>query len=181
MLAPSWTVSDLRAHPELVSPEEDGATFEANARIKAETASLRLPGVLVLSDDSGLEVDVLLRAPGVHSARYAGPKATDKDNRDRLKCELAIIDHDVPGGWRARFRCAMAVAMDGKTIATFDGRVEGHVIGTEQGVGGFGYDPLFVPDGYVDTFGVLPESVKNSLSHRSRALAQFVNWMAVER
>ena len=177
MLGPDWLVSDLRAYPELKSPVEDGDTFEANARIKAVAASAKLPGVLVLSDDSGLEVDALQRAPGVHSARYAGPRATDKDNRERLKFELGIIEPDVEGGWRGRFCCCMAVALDGQTLATFNGAVEGHVITTEQGFGGFGYDPLFVPDGYADSFGVLPEAIKNSLSHRARALSQVIKWL----
>lgn len=178
MLGADWQVTDLRAYPQLKSPVEDGDTFEANARIKAEAASVMLPGVLVLSDDSGLEVDALQGAPGVHSARYAGPRSTDKDNRERLKFELAIIEPDVEGGWRGRFRCCMAVAWDGQTLATFSGAVEGHVIAREQGAGGFGYDPLFVPDGYADTFGVLPEAVKNSLSHRARALGQVIEWLA---
>lgn len=179
MLGPDWLVNDLRVYPALKSPVEDGDTFEANARIKAEAASAMLPGVLVLSDDSGLEVDALQCAPGVHSARYAGPRATDKDNRERLKLELAIIEPDLEGGWRGRFRCCMAVALDGQTLATFNGAVEGHVINSEQGGGGFGYDPLFVPDGYADSFGVLPEEIKNSLSHRARALSQVIEWLSV--
>ena len=181
MLGPDWEVEDLRAHPELVLPEESGDTFEANAIIKAEAASEALPGVLVLSDDSGLEVDALEGAPGVRSARYAGEKATDADNRERLKRELA--SHPMPqdgSGFRGRFRCCMAVARDGKALATFDGSVEGHLILQEQGAGGFGYDPLFIPDGYADTFGVLPSEVKNQLSHRARALAKVVAWLEVE-
>jgi non-canonical purine NTP pyrophosphatase (RdgB/HAM1 family) len=87
MIGAAWQVVDLRAYPALISPEEDGDTFEANARIKAEAASLVLPDLLVLSDDSGLEVDALGKAPGVRSARYAGPQATDKDNRERVKLE----------------------------------------------------------------------------------------------
>jgi XTP/dITP diphosphohydrolase len=171
ILGNDWKVDDLRAHPQLGSPEENGTTFEANARIKAEAASGELPGVLVLSDDSGLEVDALGGAPGVTSARYAGPKSTDADNRERLKRELAGREST------ARFRCCMAVARDGVTLGVFSGAVEGRIIETEQGAGGFGYDPLFVPDGFADTFGVLPGDVKNQLSHRARALSQVVEWL----
>lgn len=177
MLGKGWQVADLRAHPQLGSPEEDGDTFEANARIKAEAASQALPGVLVLSDDSGLEVDALGKAPGVISARYAGPGATDKDNRERLKRELRAIGAT---GSPARFRCCMALARDGQTLATFSGAVEGRVRLEEQGEGGFGYDALFEPEGHADTFGVLSAEVKNGLSHRARALQQVIEWLASE-
>lgn len=171
ILGSEWMVEDLRAHPQLSSPEENATTFEANARIKAESASRELPGVLVLSDDSGLEVDALAGAPGVISARYAGPSATDADNRERVKRELAGREST------ARFRCCMVLARDGQTLGVFNGAVEGRILITEQGRGGFGYDPLFVPDGYTETFGVLPGEVKNQLSHRARALSQVIEWL----
>ena len=170
MLGDGWRVEDLRAHPHLPSPDETGETFEANARIKAEAASRELPDLLVLSDDSGLEVDALGKAPGVRSARYAGPEARDGDNRERLKAELTGMPQDREGGWAARFRCCMALAQGGETLAHFEGAVEGRVITSEQGDGGFGYDALFVPEGHADSFGVLPAAVKNQLSHRARAL-----------
>lgn len=172
MLGDGWKVEDLRAHPHLPSPEETGDTFEANARIKAEAASSALPGHLVLADDSGLEVDALGKAPGVRSARYAGAEATDADNRVHLKHNLTAVSQDQDGGWAARFRCTMALARAGETLAVFDGAVEGKIIPQEQGLGGFGYDALFVPVGFTDTFGVLPAEVKNQLSHRARALEQ---------
>ena len=180
MLGSGWLVEDLRSQSALVSPEETGTTFEANARIKAEAASLELPGRWVLSDDSGLEVDVLGGEPGVYSARYGGEGAGDAANRERLKRELASLPHDKENGWAARFRCCMAVARDGVTLAVFNGAVEGRVIAAEQGAGGFGYDPLFIPDGYADTFGVLPAETKNQLSHRARALAQMVPWLGTQ-
>jgi XTP/dITP diphosphohydrolase len=176
MLGVGWRVDDLRTHPRLTSPEEDGDTFEANACIKAEAASAALPGVLVLSDDSGLEVDALGKAPGVTSARYAGAGASNADNRARLKVEMQSI------GVRsstARFRCCMALARDGVSLATFSGAVEGRVIDEERGEGGFGYDSMFIPDGFEDTFGVLSAQVKNGLSHRARALAQVIEWLRV--
>jgi XTP/dITP diphosphohydrolase len=179
MLGAGWDVADLRAHPALPVPEETGDTFEANAIIKAESASAALPDVLVLSDDSGLEVDALGGDPGVRSARYAGEDATDADNRERLKAELGNIAEPAEG-FRGRFRCCMAVARGGRTLKTFHGTVEGRLIGLEEGAGGFGYDPLFIPDGHDHTFGVLPADLKNRLSHRSRALSQVVEWLASE-
>jgi XTP/dITP diphosphohydrolase len=169
ILGEAWEISDLTAHPEVASPEETGATFEENARIKAEAASLVFPG-LVLSDDSGLEVDALAGEPGVQSALYAGTHGDDAGNRGRLKRELSRCGRAEP--WTARFRCAMAVARSGRIEAACDGRVEGRVIAEERGAGGFGYDALFIPDGHVETFGQLPPEVKNTLSHRARALAK---------
>ena len=171
ILGEAWEVSDLTAHPEVPSPEETGITFEENARIKAEAASLVFPGI-VLSDDSGLEVDALGGEPGVQSARYAGAQGDDAANRARLKRELLL--REVPEPWTARFRCAMAVARAGRTETDRDGRVEGRVIAEERGAGGFGYDALFIPDGHAETFGELPPEVKNTLSHRARALAKIV-------
>ena len=170
ILGSDWDVTDLNAHPEVPAPEETGATFAENAAIKAVAASKLFPGY-VLSDDSGLEVDALGGAPGVISARYAGPSATDADNRARLLRELAA--DSVRGKSRsARFRCVMCVARDGQVLETFDGAVEGVIINHERGEGGFGYDSLFVPNGYCETFGQLSSEVKNSQSHRARALAK---------
>ena len=166
MLGDGWEVTDLNAHPEITAPEETGATFAENAAIKAVAAS-RLFAGLVLADDSGLEVDALGGAPGVRSARYAGEDATDGDNRAKLLHALA----GVRGKARAaRFRCALTLAADGAVCATFDGTVEGVIINAERGNGGFGYDALFVPDGYCETFAQLPAAVKNQLSHRAHAL-----------
>ena len=169
-MLPGWEVSDLAAHPEVPAPEETGATLAENAAIKAAAASQRFDG-LVLSDDSGLEVDALGGAPGVISARYAGPQATDAENRARLLRELAA--DGVRGKARsARFHCVMVLAERGIVLGTFDGAVEGIIINEERGAGGFGYDALFVPRGYCETFGQLPAEVKNQLSHRAQALAK---------
>ena len=166
----TWEVSDLTAHPDIPAPEETGATFAENAVIKALAASQRFAG-LVLADDSGLEVDALGGAPGVISARYAGPGASDADNRARLLRELASAG--ARGQARtARFRCAMALAEHGAVLGTWDGAVEGIIINQEKGAGGFGYDSLFVPEGFCETFGQLPPETKNQLSHRARALAK---------
>ena len=170
ILGAAWEVTDLNAHPEVPAPEETGATFAENAAIKAVAASKLFAG-FVLSDDSGLEVDALDGAPGVISARYAGPNASDADNRVRLLRELAA-EHVRGKARSARFRCVMCVAKDGAVVGTFDGAVEGVIINQERGSGGFGYDSLFVPAGYCETFGQLPGEVKNELSHRARALAK---------
>lgn len=175
MLGAEWRVEDLAAHPDLPSAEETGDTFEANAAIKALHVSAAVPEVLVLSDDSGLEVDVLDGAPGVRSARYAGEKATDADNRAKLKRALAeTMSHGVRPPFTGRFRCVMALARNGTALGTFSGAVEGTLLDAEEGTGGFGYDPLFVPRGYDASFGVLPPEVKNTLSHRARALEKVV-------
>lgn len=168
ILGAEWQVEDLRAHGGVTLDEETGDTFEANAIIKAVSGSRALPGLLVLADDSGLEVDILGGAPGVRSARYAGEKATAEDNRMKLKQELAKLSQDAP--FTARFHCCMVLARDGLVLHISHGSVEGRVITTEEGVGGFGYDPLFIPEGFEKTFGVLPPEVKNELSHRARAL-----------
>lgn len=168
MLGTMWEIEDLNAHPDVPAPEETGATFAENAAIKAVAASHLFPG-LVLSDDSGLEVDALGGAPGVVSARYAGPGATDADNRARLLRELAAVGAE--GKARtARFRCVMALAREGQVLATFDGTVEGVILDEEKGGGGFGYDSLFVPEGHRETFAQLSAGVKNAFSHRARAL-----------
>ncbi len=169
ILGDAWEVSDLTAFPEIPAPDETGATFEENARIKAEAASRIFPGI-VLSDDSGLEVDALGGEPGVDSAIYAGKHGDDAGNRARLKRELSVCGQPEP--WTARFRCTMALARAGRTLSVCEGRVEGRVIAAECGTGGFGYDALFIPNGYTQTFGELPVEVKNGLSHRARAMAE---------
>ena len=166
ILGDGWDVTDLHAHPEIPAPEETGATFAENAAIKALAAS-RLFAGLVQADDSGLEVDAVAGAPGVRTARYAGEKATDADNRAKLLRELAATRGKAR---TARFRCALALAESGTVRATFDGAVEGVIINAERGEGGFGYDTLFVPAGHCETFAQLPSAKKNALSHRARAL-----------
>lgn len=165
ILGDGWQVEDLTAYPEIPSPDETGTTFVENSSIKAIAASQVFPNY-VLADDSGLEVDALGGAPGVESARYSGPNATDASNRARLLEELSGAASS------ARFRCVMAIARAGKVLETFSGSIEGRIVPSERGTGGFGYDPLFVPDGYTETFGQLPLEIKNGLSHRARALAQ---------
>lgn len=164
----------LGEFPELAEAEETGATFAENATIKAlhYSAYTRL---LTLSDDSGLVVDALGGAPGVHSARYAGREATYAERMSKLLDEL---DATGDAERRARFICVIAVA-DPSTgmLHTFEGACEGRIARAPRGSGGFGYDPLFIPDAYDRTFGELNTEVKHSLSHRARALEQAVIYL----
>ena len=174
ILGPAWEVADLNAHPDVPSPEETGETFAENAAIKALSASRVFDG-LVLADDSGLEVDALAGAPGVRSARYAGPGATDADNRAKLLRALEGVRGKARSG---RFRCAMVLAKMGAVLGTFEGEIKGVIVNGERGEGGFGYDALFVPEGHCETFAQLPAFTKNTLSHRARALAQAAAFLA---
>lgn len=176
MLGKGVVVRDATEVPELPEIEETGTTFEANARLKAEGISLHLPG-LILADDSGLEVDALGGKPGIYSARYAGPGCSDLQNTELVLEKMRGV---APEQRAARFRCVLAVARDGKTIATFDGTVEGMLTTEITGGGGFGYDPIFIPEGYEKSFGELPSELKNSMSHRGRALEQFRVWWEKE-
>ena len=175
LLPPTWAVTDLREFPQYSAPAETGATFLENAVIKAIAASHRT-SALVLADDSGLEVDLLHGAPGVRSARYAGDNADDAANRARLLRELATVvaAADAPVERTARFRCAIALAREGRTIATVEGAVEGTITDAGRGTGGFGYDSLFIPRGHSQTFAELSASEKNRLSHRGIALQKII-------
>ena len=172
ILGSAFDVLDLSAVPDLGEVEESGCTFEDNAALKALAAASHFDG-LVMADDSGLEVDALGGAPGVRSARFAGESATDSDNRHLLIQRL----RELPAArFAARFRCTIAVARKQDILGTFEGTVEGHLVTEVRGTGGFGYDPLFIPEGYASTFAELPAEVKNTLSHRARALQAFQAW-----
>jgi len=173
-----FEVHDLCSHPEIPAPEETGETFAANAALKALSASQHFSG-WILADDSGLSVDALQGAPGIYSARYAGAGATDAQNRERLLADLRSFSE--PTHRKARFQCVLALARAGEIHGLFEGVVEGVLLCEEQGGGGFGYDSLFVPEGYTESFGVLSADVKNAISHRSRALAAFRQWIDKER
>ncbi len=150
-------------------PPEDGDSYAANAISKAQYYA-KSSGVWALADDSGLEVEALGGAPGIFSARYAGDDASDADRRALLMAELAQSQNH---SRRARFVCVVAIAApDQQVLNVAEGFCEGTIALTERGTSGFGYDPLFVPDGYELTFAQLPEAVKNRISHRGRALAK---------
>jgi len=168
ILGSDFTVRDLRAHSEISEIAETGTSFEENAKLKALAVSRKLTG-LVAADDSGLEVDALGGAPGIYSARYAGANATNKERIDKLLEELARIDAKKEQR-SARFHCVLALARNGEVLGTFEGIVEGQIADRPRGSHGFGYDPIFVPNGFQQTFGQLRPAEKNQLSHRARAL-----------
>lgn len=199
LLGPGWRCLTLADFPGAPPVEEDGDSFAANARKKALSlvAWLRsvpqLPGldpgaeVWILADDSGLEVDALGGLPGVHSARFAAldsgqpGNSRDEDNNAKLLRLLARV----PAGQRgARFRCVVALApvrggaaATGDEVHLFEGTCAGQIELAPRGTGGFGYDPLFRPEGFTQTFAELGEAQKNQLSHRARALAQVRAWL----
>jgi XTP/dITP diphosphohydrolase len=168
ILGSKFTVRDLRACPDIAEIIERGTSFEENAKLKALAVSRKLPG-LVIADDSGLEVDALGGAPGIHSARYAGTNASNSEKIDTLLEELARVGA-TKDARRARFHCALALARSGEVLELFEGIVEGQIADRPRGSRGFGYDPIFVPKGFQQTFGELAPAEKNQLSHRARAL-----------
>ncbi len=161
---------------------EDGQTFENNARKKAEEYSGYVPGEIVLADDSGLEIDALNGAPGVHSARYAADQphladenTDDEANNARVLRELRHVPAEKRTG---RFVCVLAAARDGKTLATFRGTAEGIILDAPRGTNGFGYDPLFYFPQIQKTFAELSAEEKANYSHRGAAFRQFLEWCA---
>jgi XTP/dITP diphosphohydrolase len=175
ILAPYWTVKSSQDYPDLEEVEETGDSFLANATLKAVATSQAIPDH-VLADDSGLECDVLDGAPGVFSARYGGVPSSDANNNAKLLQELARVNAVTPQQRAGRYRCVLVLARAGEVIATFDGVCEGTLALAPKGAGGFGYDPLFIPQGYARTFGQLGVKTKNSLSHRAQALKKFLAW-----
>jgi XTP/dITP diphosphohydrolase len=161
--------SSLQEFPQVETAAEDGDTYAENAIAKARFYAAAT-GMLALADDSGLEVEALDGAPGVFSARYAGAGASDADRRELLLSELTKTgDPDR----RARFVCVVAIAKpDGQVLNVAEGICEGTITPGPRGQGGFGYDPLFVPDGYNQTFAELSDEIKNRISHRARALIE---------
>ncbi|NCG08656.1 MAG: RdgB/HAM1 family non-canonical purine NTP pyrophosphatase [Verrucomicrobia bacterium] len=156
--------------------EESGTTFEANAKLKADALRALAPKeAYVLADDSGLEVDYLEGAPGVYSARYAGPNADDAANRDKLIAALAGVN---PVQRTARFRCVLCLLTPIGATQYFEGSCEGVITAQASGSEGFGYDPIFVPEGYRETFGELGEAVKSRLSHRAHAVQALRDFLA---
>ena len=172
ILGPAFDVRDLSTTPPFPEVEETGNTFEDNATLKAVAASL-LVGEWVVADDSGLEVDALHGAPGVLSARFAGTPSNDAANNALLLKKLAAIRGKARS---ARFRCVIVLARHGRKLAVFAGTVEGQIIPTPRGSSGFGYDPLFVPNGFCQSFAELSPEIKNTLSHRAHALTALKAW-----
>ena len=163
---------DIPGLPEVV---EDAPTVRENA-IKKAVETARFARRLTLADDSGLEVDALKGEPGVYSARYAGEKATYHENNKKLLEQLGATALEKR---TARFRCVVAIADEKGLVDVVEGICNGRITEGEQGGGGFGYDPLFVPDGQVKTFAELPQEVKNRISHRGKALQKA--WAVLSR
>jgi len=164
------SLNDFPGCPEV---EEDGVTFEENARKKALTVA-EYTGKPALADDSGLEVQALGGAPGTFSARYAGEDADDGKNIDKLLQEM----HRVPGKERgARFVCCIVLAYPDKSVHPFWGYAEGSIGMEKRGKNGFGYDPLFYPAGYARTFAEMSNTEKDGLSHRGKALKELYNYI----
>ena len=151
---------------------EDAPTLSGNARKKA-LAYHRHTGTPSLADDTGLEVDALDGAPGVHTARFAGPEATDADNITALLDALADV---TPANRTARFRTVVCFVTDDGTPHTFDGVCDGRILTAPRGSGGFGYDPIFSPDGDARSFAEMDADAKNAVSHRKKALAAFATF-----
>jgi XTP/dITP diphosphohydrolase len=158
----------LDSFPEVADVVEDRESFEQNALKKAREVAAAT-GRVSLADDSGLEVEALGGAPGVRSARFAGPGATDAANNQRLLAELAAVAGEERG---AAFRCVLAICRPDGLCRTCQGELRGHISREPRGTYGFGYDPLFVPEGYSQTISELGPEVKARVSHRARALAE---------
>jgi len=171
LLGRDFSVRDLTLERDLPEVAESGKTFEANATLKAVTVSKILRNEIVIADDSGLAVDALGGAPGVFSARYAGKKASDRSNIEKLLRELEGIKHR-----SARFCCVIALAKNGELMTTVAGEVTGTITNFPRGENGFGYDPIFLPNGFNETFGELPPEIKNEISHRAKAAAALVQY-----
>ncbi|MGZ4825023.1 MAG: RdgB/HAM1 family non-canonical purine NTP pyrophosphatase [Terriglobales bacterium] len=179
------TISNIPNFSSLSQVVEDGTSFEENARKKAESYSLAVPGELVLADDSGLEIDAIGGAPGVHSARYAAsdlqndePHAAECNSEDEANNARVLRElRGVPEQKRAaRFVCVLAVARDGKTLHTFRGTAEGVILDAPRGKNGFGYDPLFCFPQIGKTFAELSAEEKARYSHRGAAFRAFLEW-----
>lgn len=163
-------IHSLDAFPGAPEVEEDAPTLEGNARKKAAEI-FEFTGLPTLADDTGLEVSALKGRPGVHSARFSGPEANDEANRRLLLSRLSGVENRT-----ARFRTVAAFASD-EGVKYFEGICSGHIGLNERGKGGFGYDSIFLPDGYDQTFAELPPAIKNQISHRGHALRKFVTYL----
>lgn len=164
-------LKSLLDYPGFPDVEENGKTFAENAAIKA-LAACKYCDVPAFADDSGLEVEALDGRPGVYSSRYAD---SDPERIARLLGELEGKENR-----RARFVCAISIAINGEVIETFKGEVKGTITAAPRGDGGFGYDPVFQPDGYDQTFGELPADVKNKISHRANAFKKAMQFVEDE-
>ena len=167
------TPSDINLNLEV---EEDGTTYAENAAKKA-VAFAHASGLVSLADDSGLEVDALNGAPGLYSARY-DPKSGAVDSDRRAYMLENLKDKPVP--WTAHFHASIAIAIPDNAVQIVEGNCYGEIIPEERGDNGFGYDPIFIPEGYDSTFGELPLAIKNSISHRAMAVKKMVEFLKLK-
>jgi XTP/dITP diphosphohydrolase len=176
LLGRNFILRDLTSVPSTRAVVESGKTFEENATLKAVAVSKIFPHATVIADDSGLEVDALYGAPGIFSARYDGENASDRRNVKKLLRELQGATER-----SARFRCVIALAKSGKLVTTVTGELTGTITKSARGENGFGYDPVFMPEGFEETFAELPSKTKNALSHRGKAAAKLVRYLSTAR
>ena len=162
-----FLVRDLHSFKNLPVIHETGRTFEANAKIKALALSRILPGQLILADDSGLVVPALGGRPGVRSARFSGPNATNESNRIKL---LRVMRKSKNAARRAYFEATLVLAKNGEVFGVKRGRVWGRITHRDYGSGGFGYDPICIPKSFARTFGQLSPRTKGRISHRAQAV-----------
>lgn len=163
-----FSIADL---PTFTPPPENGQTFLDNARIKAKSLKAMKPGTWVLADDSGLEVEGLGGLPGVHSARYAGPKASDSENMAKL---LKMMQIRALSNRNAQFKCCIVAYSPAGEEMIFTGELKGHISKAPAGQHGFGYDPVFVPENETKTLAELGSGYKSKNSHRARATLAFI-------
>ncbi|MEE3362422.1 MAG: RdgB/HAM1 family non-canonical purine NTP pyrophosphatase [Anaerovoracaceae bacterium] len=156
--------------------EENGSTFAENSLIKAKTVC-ELCGMPAVADDSGLMVDFLGGAPGVESARFAGEHGNDGKNNEKL---LSLMKNAPDGKRGAKFVCVVTLVFPDGSVISAEGECRGTIAREPEGTGGFGYDPLFIPEGYEKTFAELGADVKNKISHRSRALMKLADLLKEE-
>jgi XTP/dITP diphosphohydrolase len=172
LLGRNFRVRDLTSERDVPEVVESGTSFEENAALKAVAISKIFPDEIVIADDSGLEVNALNGAPGVFSARYAGENVNDHRNVEKLLREL----HDAPDR-SARFYCVIALARNSQLMTTVAGEVAGTITNFPRGKSGFGYDPIFVPNGFSETFAELTSETKNKISHRAQAATSLVQYL----
>jgi XTP/dITP diphosphohydrolase len=169
LLGVEFCIRDLSALRDLLEIAETGRSFEENAAIKATAVSKLCRNQVVIADDSGLEVDALEGAPGVFSARYSGERANDEENVNKVLRELRGVTNRSAG-----FQCA--VVKNGGMITTVTGRIAGTITESPRGENGFGYDPIFVPEGFAETFAELSPETKNKISHRAAAVRALIRY-----
>ena len=174
LLLPDLKIITPAEFPNYPEVEENGVTFEENAQLKAVAASA-FADMPAFADDSGLEVAALDGRPGIYSSRYAGENASDADRISKLLAEMKDKDNR-----KAKFVCVIALASGGELYQTFRGEVSGTIAHAPAGSCGFGYDPVFIPDGYDKTFGELGAEIKDKISHRAVALQMMTEFLKKE-